>query len=65
MTNSTIHTNSTYRVMMTSDVSLKARVSIIVASSESQAMQFAELQPHNKGYRAQFALEIAKGSIAD
>jgi hypothetical protein len=54
---------TTYRVMLTNDETQLAKVSIIVASCESQAMQFAKVG--NRGYRAQFCLKMFAGSPAD
>jgi hypothetical protein len=54
---------TTYRVMLTNDETKLVKVSIIVASCESQAMQFAELI--NRGYSAQFCLKMFAGSPGD
>lgn len=53
----------TYRVMLTNDLTQVAKVSIIVASCESAAMQFAEL--HCKGFTTRFALKMFAGSPSD
>lgn len=53
----------TFRVMLRLDGSDASKASVIAASCETQAMQFAEF--HNPGYKALFAVVLFKGTPGD